>query len=198
MKKNWTGNKNSTFSALGASNHSNHEREKHDFYATDPNAIDSLFAVHEFSKKIYEPACGMGHLSIRMSARGKEVKSTDLIYRGIGEGGVDFLHDEIEPIDYDIITNPPYKYAQDFVEKSLEIVQEGNQVTMFLKLTFLEGQKRRKFFDKYPPKNIYVFSKRSQCAINGDEEMFKKSSAACYAWFVWEKGVTTKPIIDWI
>lgn len=38
----WTGNKNSVFKTLGASNHANDERENNDYYATDPNAIDFL------------------------------------------------------------------------------------------------------------------------------------------------------------
>ena len=68
---------------------------------------------------------------------------------------------------------------------------------MFLKLTFLEGKSRRKFFKKYPPKKIYVCSGRIACAKNGD---FKNqmSSAVAYAWFVWEKGYQGKPTIEWI
>lgn len=40
--KDWTGNKASVYKTLAASNHSNSEREKNDFYATDPKAIDLL------------------------------------------------------------------------------------------------------------------------------------------------------------
>ena len=106
--------------------------------------------------------------------------------------------DQQEKEKQDIITNPPYKYALEFCEKAIDLVDTGYKVAMFLKLTFLEGQRRRKFFDKFPPKYVLVFSKRIQVARNGDEEMFKKSSAACYAWFIWEKGYTGKPTIEWI
>lgn len=37
--KDWTGNKASTWSTLAANNHSDVERETHDFYATDPHAL---------------------------------------------------------------------------------------------------------------------------------------------------------------
>ena len=40
--KDWTGNGNSIFKMLGASNHTDKERETHDFYATSPEAIDLL------------------------------------------------------------------------------------------------------------------------------------------------------------
>lgn len=42
MDKDWTGNKNSIFKTLGASNHTTKERENNDYYVTDPIAIDSL------------------------------------------------------------------------------------------------------------------------------------------------------------
>ena len=61
---------------------------------------------------------------------------------------------------------------------------------MFLKLTFLESKSRKELFEKYPPKKIWVFSERIQCAKNGDFEGMKQGggSAVAYAWFIWEKG----------
>ena len=37
--KDWIGNKKATFAQLGASNHSESEREENDFYSTDPNSL---------------------------------------------------------------------------------------------------------------------------------------------------------------
>lgn len=98
----------------------------------------------------------------------------------------------------DIITNPPYKYAAEFVEHALEVIEDGNKIAMFLKLTFLEGEKRRELFRTNPPRKIYVFTKRINCALNGEESFFNSSSAVCYAWFIWQKGNKEKPVIDWI
>ena len=193
--KDWIGNKKSTFTTLGASSHSQYERAENDYYATDPRAIKPLFERENFSNMIWECACGEGHLSEAMKKEGKEVISTDLYARGYGGCGVDFLK-RGSGYECDIITNPPYKLAQEFCEKAIELT--GNKVAMFLKLTFLEGKKRKKFFEKYPPKVVYVFSYRVQVARNGEKEMFEKSSAAAYAWFVWEKGYTGEPIIRWL
>lgn len=68
---------------------------------------------------------------------------------------------------------------------------------MFLKLTFLEGKKRKELFKKYPPKTIYVSSGRLGCAKNG---LFAThlNNAIAYAWYVWEKGFTGDPIVKWI
>lgn len=95
-----------------------------------------------------------------------------------------------------IVTNPPYKYAQEFVEKSLQIIPKGKKVCMFLKLTFLEGKARKSLFRVAPPKVVYVSSSRLKCAMNGDFASFG-GSAAAYAWFVWEKGFNGEPIIRW-
>ena len=132
---------------------------------------------------------------MRMIDLGSSVVSTDLYDRGYGTAGIDFFKtvNLAAPI---IVTNPPYKYAMEFIEHALDLGAE--KVAMFLKITFLEGQKRKKLFAEHPPKTVAVFSKRIQVAINGDPEMFKKSSAACYAWFIWEKGYKGKPEVVWL
>lgn len=197
--KDWTGNSKSVHSVLGASNHSLKERETNDYYATEPKAAELLLEVEDFAPNIWECACGECHLSKVFETHGYNVKSTDLIYR---DGGMsetfDFLT-ESKPDSWNgsIITNPPYKYAYEFVEKALDTVTEGNKVAMFLKLQFLEGKKRRKLFDNTPPQTIYVSSSRLLCAKNGDFES-TTSSAVAYAWYVWQKGYKGNTIVKWI
>lgn len=193
--RDWIGNKKSTFVTLGASNHSSSARHEHDYYATDPKTIDELLAVEAFSGPIWECCCGGGHLSKRLEKNGYKVISTDMIDRGYGTGGVDFFAQN-KLLAPNIITNPPYKYAKEAVEHSLELGAE--KIAMFLKLTFLEGKARYKMFQKYPPKKVWVYSSRRQVAINGDPEMFKKSSAAAYGWFIWEKQYLGSTKIGWI
>ena len=199
--KDWNGNGNSIFKTLGASNHTDKEREENDFYATSPIAIDKLYKTGELTcKNIWECACGEGHLAKKLIEYGHSVKATDLIDRGYGEGGVDFLACK-DRFDGDILTNPPYKYAAEFSLKALDLVPDGNKVFMFLKLTFLEGKKRYdELFSKYPPKKIYVFSQRVLCAKNADFDGMKAGggSAVAYAWYVWEKGYTGDTVVKWI
>lgn len=195
--KDWTGNSKSTFATLGASNHSTTEREQNDFYATDPKAMELLLDIEEFNPCVWECACGKGHLSEVLKKRGYTVISTDLIDRGYGDGGLDFLKYN-NVLNVDIITNPPYKYAQQFVEHALELIPDGNRVAMFLKLTFLESKSRREMFEKTPPEYIYVSSSRLQCALGGDFENYKgNSSAAAYGWFIWRKGFKGEPKVRW-
>lgn len=113
-------------------------------------------------------------------------------------GGVDFLSSD-EVFDGDIVTNPPYKYAKEFVEHAIQCVPNGHRVAMFLKIQFLEGKSRRELFDRYPPKLIYVATGRINCCKNGDfsKEQRSNNSAQAYAWFIWEKGYTGEPTVRW-
>lgn len=195
--KDWTGNTKSIFSTHGASNHSSDERQVDDYYATEPKAVEILLENETFNHEVWECACGEGHISKVLESYGYDVSSTDLIYRGYGEEeSYDFLKCDEQNINEDIITNPPYKYAKEFVEKAMDVVAPGRKVAMFLKLTFLEGQARRQMFEKYPPARIYVFSGRVNCAKNG--QFAETQSAVAYAWFVWEKGFKGEPVVRWV
>lgn len=208
--KDWTGNSRAIYTTLGASNHVEEEREINDYYATHYKATEMLCDLETFSKDILEPCCGEGHISKTLEARGYNVESMDLIDRGYGRGGIDFLQYN-NKVDKDIITNPPYSMAKEFVEHAMEIVTEGHKVAMFLKLTFLESSGRKEMFRKYPPKKIWVSSSRIPCGKNGDFYQRDKdgnikynkdgtpkevSSAVCYAWFIWEKGYQGPITVD--
>lgn len=186
---------NAVFKTLASSNHCEEERAQYDYYATDPKAVRLLMDVEKFSNNIWEPACGECHISNEL-AKEYTVRNSDIFDRGCGNDVIDFL-EQNEIWDGDIITNPPYSKGMDFVYKALDTVTDGHKVCMFLKVQFLEGKARRKLFDDYPPKVIYVSSSRLVCAKNGD---FKntKGSAVAYAWYVWEKGYTGDTIVKWI
>lgn len=182
------------FSTVGASNHSTKEREQNDYYATDPVALELLLQKEQFSKNIWECACGEGHLSRVLEKNGYHTYSTDLVNRGYGIGGVDFLAVN-QKFDGDIVTNPPYKYAKEFVEHAIDLVEDGHKVAMLMRLLFLEGKSRRELFEKYPPKCVYVSSGRINCPKNGD--FGGATGAVAYAWFIWEKGYNGETIVKW-
>ena len=181
---------------LGASNHSNHAREENDYYATDPIAGELLLEVEPELDNIWECACGQGHLAKVFRKADKLSKASDIVNRGYGSTE-NFLICTKPYNNGDIVTNPPYCKAQEFVEKALELVDNGRKVCMFLKVLFLESSRRKKLFQKYPPKAIYVSSSRINCAKNGDFEIYN-SGAVAYAWYVWEKGYTGDTLVRWI
>ena len=195
MARDWKGGNASTFKTIGASNHCAEERADKDYYATEPRAVELLCEIEKFDGPILEPSCGEGHMSRVLQQAGYEVMSRDLADRGFGEVA-DFLSPDNTEWGGDIVTNPPYAFAQEFVEKALAIIPEGRKVAMFLKLTFLEGKKRAVLFNSTPPRRVWVSRSRLNCAKNGDFE-HSPGSATAYAWFVWEKGYTGHPEIRW-
>lgn len=190
------------FSLIGAGGkHSTHEREKYDFYSSPEIAVVQLLkheGEHFKNSRVWECACGMGHISKILERECHNIKlySSDLIDRGYGETGIDFLNNDIS--DYDIIiTNPPYKHALEFCKTALNKVNDNGRVYMLLRTLFLEGQTRYdELFKENPPKHIYVFSNRIGCSKDGTPA--NETKAQSFSWFVWEKGYKGTPEIRWL
>lgn len=177
-------NSKSVFSNIGASNHSDIEREKNDYYSTDPIAV-TLLHKHKLldSSTIYwENACGGGNLSKELSRLGYDVVSSDKYDRGFGNVGIDFF-DCTNQFDGSIITNPPYSFINDWIVHSLELARD--KVYIFGRIQTIEtiGRYNRIFRDN-PPIWICPFVKRVKCYA-GDVNN-SKGSAVCYAWFIWD------------
>lgn len=143
--KDWTGNKKTTFVTLGASNHTDHDRAEHDYYATEPKAVEELMKVEKFNGSIWENCCGGGHLSEPMIKAGYDVVSTDLVDRGYGEGNIDFFKCNKSLAD-NIVTNPPYSTALEWTEHSLDLLESGKKLALFLPIQFLESDKKEQDF----------------------------------------------------
>lgn len=173
-------------------------RAENDFYATHPDSTKALLTVEEIIYPALEPACGEGHIAKLLDPY--KTKSFDLIDRGFGNTGIDFLKNDFIGEYNTVITNPPFNLFQEFVEKALKVANK--KVIMFGKLQALEGQKRASFLQTTPLKTVYVFKKRQQPMRNGNENDEitgkKMSSTMAFAWYVWEKGYKGKPIIEWI
>lgn len=196
----WKGKSRDIYVTMGASSHTDAEREKNDYYATDPIAIDILFSAEDFPGLIWECACGEGHLSERIKKYNPDVFSTDLIDRGYGFGGIDFLTNSGVYQVKHIITNPPFKYATEFTYRGIDLLPQDGKLALFLPLRFLESKERKKLFTLYPPKVLYVSSSRILCAKNGEFQKMKEGggSAVAYGWFVWQKGLKQDTIIKWV
>lgn len=211
----------SPFVCNGASNHSKEARASFDLYCTPSFAGESLLDLEPQIDNIWECFVGLGTLAEPFRKEGKLRVVSDLIDRDYYPEGVvtsygkDFL--KINKIwKGDIVSNPPYSGQIKYVEHCLELIEDGRYLALFLKLTFLEGKGRKKFFEDNPPIRIWVSSSRILCAKNGEFEkpkkdkagnvkldkegnpiMEKQSSACCYAWFIWQKGYKGDTIIKW-
>jgi hypothetical protein len=98
----------------------------------------------------------------------------------------------------DILTNPPFVRAKDFVETSMKLLRPGRKLALLLRLSFLEGQRRKLMFEKYPPKYVFVFSARLPRMHLFKYKGHKGSSLMAFAWFVWEKNYKGPTVVEWL
>jgi len=180
---------------MGSNKYSTHEREEHDFYTTDPKALEVFPSLNELVD-VWECAVGFGHLAKVLQKNKKLARVSDLIDRGYPNTEVLNFLEYNGKWHGDILTNPPFKLSNQFLEKAMAIAQDGRKVCMFLPIRYLEGKARRKLFDKYPPKIIYVSSGRLGCAKNGDFSNHYPRALA-FGWFVWEKGYKGRTTLTW-
>jgi len=169
------------------------DREKDDFYPTPPSATQSLLDNQKFEGNIWECACGNGAMSKVMKENGYEVYSSDLIDRGYGETGVDFLK-STKQVD-NIVTNPPFNLGTEFTIQALKLARK--KVVMLSKLSYLEGIKRRELiFNQNKLQKILIFSRR--VPFKKESTKTKAAGLMAFGWFIYDVNYNGKPTIDWI
>jgi hypothetical protein len=187
-----------------AGGNSTTEKAENDFYATPPKTtsefLNKTYSIFENVKLIHEPCCGQGHLSeILKDYFDCTIISTDLIDRGYGMGGVDFLNPDFNPKADLIITNPPFSLVNDFIRVGLE---KTNRYLVYLcKIQLLETVGRKELLENSPLKYVYVHSKRQATWKNGeplDPNGKPWATTMCLAWFVWDKQYSGEPIIKFL
>jgi hypothetical protein len=177
--------------------HGQGAREKNDFYPTPLRGVEALLGVEKFSGAVWEPACGDGAISKSFAAAGYDVLSTDLVDRGFGTPGIDFLL-EWRARAPNIVTNPPFKLAVPFVRKALELTT--GKVAMLLKVAFLEGIERSTLFASSPLARVHVFSQRLAFVPGGTSEgrALDGGGMMAFAWFVWDHSHKGPPTLGWL
>ena len=164
-----------------------------DFYPTPTWATRALLKYEEFDGEIWECACGDGAMSKVLESHRHQVYSSDKYERGFGDAGIDFL--VTERYADNIVTNPPYNLAGDFVVSGTR--KARRKLALLLRLAFLEGGERCvKIFRESPPSRVWVFSER--ITFYPKNAVQKGSGTTAYAWFVWDKAAAgaTRPQMD--
>ena len=143
-----------------------------DDFQTPPEALNPLYEYLPDGWIIWECAQGKGNLATALHSRGYGVIATDILT------GQDFLNYE-PPGDYDcIITNPPYRTKQDFLQRAYSL---GKPFAFLLPLITFETAKRQKLFRDNGLEVIF-FDKR----INFETPSGTGSGSwFATAWFTW-------------
>lgn len=142
-----------------------------------------------------EPACGAGHMAKVLKEYFAEVRCADAYRYGYADVR-DFLTYpyETNAVDW-VITNPPFRLAEEFVLRALTVARRG--VAVLARTVFLESVGRfERIFRDIPPSKFAQFVERVPMVkgrLDGNA-----STATGYAWFVWEKGANETQRLLWI
>ncbi len=166
-----------------------------DLYETPACAVHALLAVEPLPLTVWEPACGPGAIVGILRDRGRAVVATDLVDWGCpdSQSGIDFLMERKAPDGVPaIITNPPFKLADEFAAHAIELVPE---VYLLMRLAFLEGMRWYREIDNRRGlglsehlARVWVFAPRLPFMHRHDFEGKKNSnSGMAFAWFVFHR-----------
>jgi hypothetical protein len=164
-----------------------HKDRGDDFYETPACAVTALMRVESLPHFLWEPAAGRGAIVNILRAAGHEVIASDLVHHGIPSHfhGVDFLFEQKAPDRCQaIITNPPYRLAEQFVAHALNLVP---RVYMLLRLAFLESERRTEILEHHHLARVLVFRNRLPMMHRDGWMGPKATSATAFAWFIWNR-----------
>jgi hypothetical protein len=141
-----------------------------------------------------EPACGRGHMATALRDYFAEVSASDIGDYGHGDRQ-DFLDaTKLDPVDW-MITNPPFRLAEDFFHRGYSLARVG--VALLVRTVFLEGIGRlERIFSKFPPTLVAQYSERVPM-VKGRVDP-KASTATGYAWVIWRKPLSEPTRLVWI
>lgn len=178
------------------------KRNKNDYYQTPYSMTRQLLEVENFEGKILEPCCGAGAIVKVLRDYDKSVDYCDLnnefSLTGIFKNFKDFINDDFDRYD-NIITNPPFSLAKEFILKAKEIT--NNKIAMLLPLNYLHGVTRYNeiYLDrKFPLKAVYVFCRYGMLEETIRDDGSYRTGMMVYAWYIWDKDYKGEPIIRWI
>lgn len=142
-----------------------------------------------------EPACNRGYMSVALSEYFKTVESSDVFDYGFGnvKNFLDGSYDE-QSFDW-VITNPPFKLAENFIEEGLRVARRG--VAVLTRTVFIESIGRyERLFSQNPPKVFAQYVERVPM-VKGRLDK-KASTATGYGWLLWDKHTATSTELKWI
>jgi len=179
-----------------AMGNSNFARVSHDYYPTPAwmtfGLVDTFIDVQgtdnpiRFDADWWEPACGEGHIcEVLKGAIKGNMFATDLVYRGYGKGGCDFLKQPSAPPGVEMIfTNPPYgELAEKFITHALDLMKPvQGSVIMLMRNEYDCSKKRMKLFGGHPA----YFGKAVATTRPRWIEGSTGSPRHNYAWYLWD------------
>lgn len=167
-------------------------RNAADLYET-PEWCTEVLCRHVKLTHVWEPACGPGKMVAVLRPHALSVRSSDMVDYGWAHEVRGFLECQ-EPWTGEIVTNPPYSIATEFVRHALDLVKgnRGSKVAMLLRNEWdCAGSERPDLFAECPHFAKKIVLTRRPRWIAGTTGSPRHN----YAWFVWEIGRNAPPEI---
>ncbi|WEK42957.1 MAG: hypothetical protein P0Y64_16690 [Candidatus Sphingomonas colombiensis] len=129
-----------------------------------------------------EPAANRGHMVAPLCETFDEVDPSDAYDYGVGFPVRDYLFGPLpETVDW-TITNPPFRLAEQFIERALASSRIG--VAMIVRAAFLEGVGRfNRLFSAHQPTHVLQFTER--VVMHKGKLSATGSTATAYCWIIW-------------
>ena len=142
-----------------------------------------------------EPAANRGHMVRPLREYFGNVEASDIHDYGADFEVKDYLFGPPPPpVDW-TITNPPFRLAQQFIERGLQTSNSG--VAVLVRSAFLEGKARYQgLFSKHRPRLVLQFTER--VVIHKGKLSANGSTATAYSWVVFLKERQQETVFDWI
>ena len=163
---------------------SGYARVGRDFYATPAWVTEALLRHVTLRGPVWEPCCGDGAMARVIEAAGHQVHSSDLVDRGYGQAGVDFLACQSVPAGCrSIVTNPPYGETGvhsgqsrsptamlRFLRHSLALTESvQGQLALLVRLQWIPGQRAAGIMTAAPFSAVIMLKDRIQWFDMGAE-----------------------------
>lgn len=175
---------------------SGHTRQADDWYVEPAWCVDALLKWEKpFVGGVMDPCCGRGNIVDRLVAHDVIAYGSDMRDRADGRFPImDYAKALKECAPDSVVSNPPFRDAQAFIEAALAVTTD--RVCVLLRLAFLEGIARGKWFPNTPLARVWVSSQRISMPP-GDSDIPAENGKVAHAWFVFEHGHNSRPEIGW-
>jgi hypothetical protein len=166
-----------------------------DLYETPAVATEALLKVEALPHRIFEPCAGRGAIARVLRDHGHAAITNDILDYGFP---LHYIGNFLEMVEMPagceaIVTNPPFRLAEEFVAHALSL---SSLVIMLLRLAFLESERRCGILEGRGLARVHVFRKRLPMMHRDGWRGRKANSGMAFAWFVWDCTHTGPTVVD--
>lgn len=164
-------------------------------WETPPWPARAILDVEILTRRVVDPCCGTGVLTLAARQAGYEVYASDLHdwgFAGADATGEDFL--SWEPAGKGeivngatVFMNPPFSRATEFVDQAIRL--GARKLLCFQRAAWRESGERADWWERRPPARRWICGDRATCWLfTVPPEARGGGTPTAHCWYVWEAG----------